>query len=96
MCVCAQSLTHVRLFVTLWTRAHPSPLSMEFASKEYWSGFCYFLLQGIFPIQGSKLCLLHLLHWQADSSPLCCLGSLEMYMYPKESSGIGDQYDREM
>ena len=36
---------------------------------------CYFLLQGIFPTQGSNLCLLPILHWQADSSPLCHLGS---------------------
>ena len=28
---------------------------------------CHFLLQGIFPTQGSKL---HLLHWQVDSLPL--------------------------
>ena len=28
---------------------------------------CLFLLQGIFPTQGSNLHLLHLLHWQADS-----------------------------
>ena len=28
---------------------------------------CHFLLQGIFPIQSSNR---HLLHWQADSSPL--------------------------
>ena len=28
---------------------------------------CHFLLQGIFLTQGSNLCLLHLLHWQADS-----------------------------
>ena len=27
-------------------------------------------LQGILPIQGSNLCLLCLLHWQADSLPL--------------------------
>ena len=27
---------------------------------------CHFLLQGIFPTQGSNLCLLCLLHWQAD------------------------------
>ena len=27
---------------------------------------CHFLLQEIFPIQGSKVILLHLLHWQAD------------------------------
>ena len=25
---------------------------------------------GIFPIQGSNLCVLHLLHWQAGSLPL--------------------------
>ena len=31
---------------------------------------CYFLLQGIFPIQESNMCLLHLLHWRADSLPL--------------------------
>ena len=33
---------------------------------------CHFLLQRIFPIQGSNPCLLHLLHWQADSLPLSC------------------------
>ena len=31
---------------------------------------CCFLLQGIFLTQGSNLCLLHLLHQQADSLPL--------------------------
>ena len=31
---------------------------------------CHFLFQGIFPIQGSNLRLLHLLHHQVDSSPL--------------------------
>ena len=39
-------------------------------------GGCHALLQGIFPTQGSKLCLLHLLHWQAGSLPLVPLGSL--------------------
>ena len=33
---------------------------------------CHFLLQGIFPTQGSKP---HLLHWQTDSLPLGHLGS---------------------
>ena len=36
---------------------------------------CHFLLQGIFPTQGSKPGLLHLLHWQADSLPLRYLGT---------------------
>ena len=31
---------------------------------------CHVLLQGIFPTQGSNMCLLCLLHWQADSLPL--------------------------
>ena len=31
---------------------------------------CHFLLQGIFPIQGSRPSLLHHLHWQVDSLPL--------------------------
>ena len=31
---------------------------------------CHFLVQGIFPTQGSNLCLLCLLHWQEDCLPL--------------------------
>ena len=31
---------------------------------------CHFLLQRIFPTQGSNPSLLNLLHWQADSVPL--------------------------
>ena len=31
---------------------------------------CHFLLQRIFLTHGSNPCLLHLLHWQADSFPL--------------------------
>ena len=33
-----ESLSHVRLFVTLWTVAHQAPLSMGFSRQEYWSG----------------------------------------------------------
>ena len=32
------SLSHVQLFVTLWTEALQSPLSMGFSRQEYWSG----------------------------------------------------------
>ena len=38
---------------------------------------CHFLLQGIFLSQESKLCLLHPLHWQADSLPLHLLTKSE-------------------
>ena len=37
--MCVSSLSHVRLFVTLWTVAHQAPLSMGFSRQEYWSGF---------------------------------------------------------
>ena len=42
----------------------------DFPGKNTGAG-CYFLLQGIFLNQGSNPRLLHLLHWQVDSLPLC-------------------------
>ena len=36
--MCAQSLCHVRLFVTLWAVAHQALLSMGFYRQEDWSG----------------------------------------------------------
>ena len=32
-------MSHVRLFTTPWTVAHPDPLSMGFCRQEYWTGF---------------------------------------------------------
>ena len=43
---------------------------------------CHFLLHEIFSTQGSNPCLLCLLHWQADSSPLSHLGSPPMSSLP--------------
>ena len=50
-----------------WSVAHQAPLSVGFSRQEYTGVGCHFLLQGIFPTQGSNPCLLH---WQADSLPL--------------------------
>ena len=36
--MCAQGLSHVRLFMTPWTVAHQAPLSMGFSRQENWSG----------------------------------------------------------
>ena len=44
--------------------------SVHCPSKKIGVG-CHFLLQGIFLTQGSNSQLLHLLHWQVDSVPLC-------------------------
>ena len=37
----AQTLGHVRLFLTPWTAACQAPLSMGFSRQEYWSGFSF-------------------------------------------------------
>ena len=71
--------SHVQLFAAPWTVVFQAPLFPGFSREEYWRG-CQFLLQGIFPTQGSNPHLLHLLYWQVDSLPLSHLGS------PKASS----------
>ena len=38
VCVCSCMLSHVPLFVTLWTVAHQAPLSVGFPMQEYWTG----------------------------------------------------------
>ena len=49
MCV----LSHVQLFVTLWTVAHQAPLSKGFLKQEYWSGMP-FPSSGGLPNPGSE------------------------------------------
>ena len=51
--MCAQSLSHVCLFVTPWTVACQSPLSLEFSRQEYWSGLS-FPFRGDLPNPGIK------------------------------------------
>ena len=79
---CAQSLSHVQLFMTPWTIVRQAPLSMGFFSGKNIGVCCHFLLQGIFPTQGSNP---HLQHWQADSLPLAQPGK------PSENNGGGQQ-----
>ena len=75
----SRSPSHVQLLATPWTVAHQAPLSVGFSRQEYRSG--HFLLQGIFPTQGLRLTLLHLLHRQAGSLPLALLGSPSLFHY---------------
>ena len=55
--------------MTPWTVYCQAPLSMGFPSKNTGAD-CYFLFQGIFPIQPLNTHLLCLLHWQVSSLPL--------------------------
>ena len=50
---------------------------------------CHFLLQGIFPTQGSNLHLLRLLHRQTDSLPLGHLGRVYKWIFLLYWWGIG-------
>ena len=50
-------LSCVQLFATPWTEACQAPLFMDSPGKNTGMG-CHFLLQGIFPSQGSNPCLL--------------------------------------
>ena len=62
-------LSRVQLFVTPWTVAPPGySIHGVFQARIV---DCHFLFQGIFPTQESKLHLLYLLYWQANSVPLC-------------------------
>ena len=51
--MCAQYLSRVPLFVTLWTVACQAPLSVELFRQEYWSGLP-FPSPGDFPDQGTE------------------------------------------
>ena len=53
LCVLSRS-SRVCLFVTSWTAAHQTPLSMGFSDKNPGVGYCRALLQGIFLTQGSN------------------------------------------
>ena len=53
-----KSLSHVRLSATPWTVAYQAPLSMGFSRKNTRAGY-HFLLQRIFPTQGSNPSLPH-------------------------------------
>ena len=68
LCVC--SVAQSRPTQTPWTVAHQVLCLWNFPGKNIGVG-CRFLLQGIFPTQGSNILLLYLLYWQVDSlSPL--------------------------
>ena len=73
--LCMFSVALSCLFATPWTVSLPgSSVHGIFQARIL---ECHILLQGIFLTQGSNLCLLRLLHWQADSLPLT--DSLPLY-----------------
>ena len=69
-----------------WKYIAQAPRSMQFSRQESWSG-CHFLLQGIFPTQGSNPGLQHYRRfftiWAATEARYCFFGNA--YRIPKET-----------
>ena len=82
VCVCTHihPVSHVWLFVNLWSVACQAPLSMGLSGLEYCSGLP-FPLQGIFLTQRLNVSLLHLLHGSWILLPLSHLVHIHIYMY---------------
>ena len=55
--ICAQSLSHVRLFATPWAVTHQALYPWDFPGKNTGAG-CHFLFQEIFPTEKPNLSLL--------------------------------------
>ena len=72
-CMCAQSLSHVQLFVTSWTVACEAPLSMTYFQREYWTGLPFPPL-GDLPNPGIKPASPVSPALQADATPAEPLG----------------------
>ena len=74
-------------FVTPWTTALQAPLYKGSLRQEYWSGLPFLspLLQGICPIQGSKLCLLHCrqILYHLNHQGRCALPCLHTRLLPQ-------------
>ena len=97
MRVCVRMCVHTHSVMSDLSRLQ-APLSIEFSMQEYWSGLP-FPTRGHLPNPGikpvSNPCLLHLLHWQADSIPLCQVGSLTIsiaVMTKRKIEDIVDQF----
>ena len=76
VCVCGHVLSHVRLFATMWIIDCQTPLVVESSRQEYWNELLFPTPgESSRPRDGTRLCLLCLLHWQVGSLPLPHPGS---------------------
>ena len=80
-----QSLSCVRLFVTLWTVTYQVPLSMEIFRQEYWSGLPY-PTPGDLPNLGIEPESLASPALEADSLPLNLKLMIHQFFLKKETN----------
>ena len=90
ICACVQSrFNHVQLFVTPWTIAFQSPLSVGILQAEYWTGLP-FLPPGGLPDSGIKSVSPVAPGLQADSLPLSLWGSPWHWLYVESKKKKND------
>ena len=93
-------LSRVQLFVTPWTVACPSPLSMEFSRQQHRHRLPFPTLGDLpIPVIQTAPLIINLLHWQADSLPLAPPGkppvNLKLLIYhPPQLLLFGDSFLR--
>ena len=83
-------LSHVWCFVTPWTVASQALCPWDSPGENTGVG-CHFLLQGIFLTQGLNPHLLHLLHWQENSLPLCHLVTFREIRFFYHSTSVNEE-----
>ena len=70
MCRVLNHFSHVQLSAALWAAGSTRFLCPWDSPGKNTGVGCHALLQGIFPTQGLKSCLLYILHWQPGYLPL--------------------------
>ena len=73
------------LFAAPWTIAHQAPPSTEFSRQEYWSGAPFSTSCNLCDPKDWTQHFLHLLHWQANSSPLMPPGKPDSLLKSNEN-----------
>ena len=76
---CVRALSHSRLWEPM-DCSPPVASNHAIFQARILEWVAHFVLQGIFPTQGSNLCLSSLLPWRVDSLPLYHLGSYSIYL----------------
>ena len=79
--------SRIRIFAAPRTTALQAPLSTGFPRQEYWSRLPCSPPGALphFPIQGSNLSFLHILHWRAGSLPVVPPGKPANQLYSNKN-----------
>ena len=92
-----KSLSHVRLFATLWTTAYQAPLSMRFSKQEYWSGLPFGNIQ-MYQICNMQYLNIsnHILHLKLTKLYMSIMSKLKPASRQKKILGLSSHLSEQM